>query len=121
MGDFPHATHSLRHLLIIALPHMITLDCPWDASEMCEYAAEGGHLQVLMWAREQGWPWNSRVCHRAAGAGHLQVLRWAREHDCPWNEVKALFNRRSGRAPASVAVGAGARLPVECDDVRRRR
>jgi len=33
------------------------LDCPWDEST-CAVAAEGGHLEVLVWAREHGCPWS---------------------------------------------------------------
>jgi len=28
-------------------------DCPWDDGT-CEFAAEGGHLEVLQWARANG-------------------------------------------------------------------
>ena len=60
-------------------------DCPWDAST-CENAAEGGHLEVLQWARENGCPWDEWTCAYAAGGGHLEVLKWARENSCPWDE-----------------------------------
>ena len=49
------------------------------------YAARGGHLEVLQWAREHDCPWNDKTCHAAARGGHLAVLRWAREHNCPWD------------------------------------
>ena len=29
--------------------------CPWDA-RTCAFARERGHLEVLIWAREQGCP-----------------------------------------------------------------
>jgi len=47
---------------------------------------EGGHLEVLQWAREHGCPWNESTCSATAVGGHLKVLQWAREHGCPWNE-----------------------------------
>jgi hypothetical protein len=50
------------------------------------YAAEGGHLEVLKWAHENGCPWDARTCWAAAKAGHLEVLQWARENGCPWNK-----------------------------------
>ena len=53
-------------------------------------AAQGGHLQVLRWAREQGCPWDFTTCLSAAAGGHLEVLRWAREHDCEWDEWTCL-------------------------------
>ena len=49
-------------------------------------AAQGGHLEVLKWAREHHCRWNwMNGCASAAESGHLEVLKWAREHHCPWN------------------------------------
>jgi hypothetical protein len=62
-----------------------TLKCPWD-SWTCSYAAKGGQLKVLQWARENGCPWNKWTCNNAAGGGHLEVLKWARQNGCPWTE-----------------------------------
>ena len=54
-----------------------------------------------------------------AGTILLEVLQWAaRERDCPLDERNALCILRSGRTPEGVAVGAGAPLPMERDDVR---
>ena len=39
--------------------------CPWDA-ETCKYAAFGGHLATLRWARENGCNWNAYTRDRAA-------------------------------------------------------
>jgi hypothetical protein len=60
--------------------------CPWD-ERTCEYAAEGGHLEVLKWAREHHCPWDEQCCAGAAASGHLDVLQWARQQQppCPWN------------------------------------
>ena len=72
--------------------------CPWDESTCAAAAGEeqstvlpdvqGGHLEVLQWAREQDppCPWNSRVCHAAAERGNSEVLQWARDQGCPWDE-----------------------------------
>ena len=46
-------------------------------------AAEGGHLEVLQWARANGCPWDEWTCHNAAAGGHLEVLRWAHANECP--------------------------------------
>eukprot|EP00230_Micromonas_polaris_P008967 CAMPEP_0117645366 /NCGR_PEP_ID=MMETSP0802-20121206/11508_1 /TAXON_ID=38833 /ORGANISM="Micromonas sp., Strain CCMP2099" /LENGTH=190 /DNA_ID=CAMNT_0005450733 /DNA_START=85 /DNA_END=655 /DNA_ORIENTATION=+ len=40
-------------------------------------AAEGGHLEVLQWARATGCPWDEETCEYAAGGRHLEVLQWA--------------------------------------------
>jgi hypothetical protein len=59
--------------------------CPWD-KWTCAYAAEGGHLEVLEWARANGCPWDKWTCRLAAEGGQLETLKWARENGCPWNE-----------------------------------
>ena len=51
--------------------------CPWG-EETCASAAEGGHLSVLKFLRSKGCPWNQWTCSNAAKEGHLEVLRWAR-------------------------------------------
>jgi len=50
----------------------------------CYYAARGGHLETLQWAREQGCQWDAWTCYDADFGGHLEVLQWARQHGCPW-------------------------------------
>ena len=46
-------------------------------------AADGGHIDVLQWARSQDppCPWDEYVCRYAAMNGHLDVLQWARSQD----------------------------------------
>ena len=93
--------------------------CPWDEMT-CLFSALGGHLEVLKWAREHDCPWTESTCAAAAWRGHLQVLQWAREHGCPWDEDTC---KKGGLwwAPGGVEVGAGAALPLELDDLCRRR
>ena len=59
-------------------------DCPWDEFT-CAFAAERGHLDVLMWARAQHppCPWDVYTCMCAAQSAPLEVLRWAMEHGAP--------------------------------------
>jgi len=57
-------------------------DCPWD-KRTCAHAAKGGHLEVLKWARENGCPWDENTCACAAYRGHLEVLKWAHANGCP--------------------------------------
>src|SRR5207248_7653027 len=52
---------------------------------ICEWAAFGGNLEVLKWARANGCDWSSRTCMRAAQNGHLEVLKWARANGCKWD------------------------------------
>ena len=68
---------------------------PWDVLT-CAYAAWGGHLEVLKWARENGCPWNVSTCANAARGGHLEVLKWARANDCSWDEQTCAWAARGG-------------------------
>ena len=64
------------------------LPVPWD-SWTPAWAAAGGHLAVLQWAREHGCLWDSATCFIAAGHGQLEVLQWMRENDATdevWSE-----------------------------------
>ena len=45
--------------------------------KVCAHAAQGGHLEVLKWAKAYGCPWNESTCVNAAKNGHLEVLKWA--------------------------------------------
>ena len=51
----------------------------------CMYAAIGGQLEMLQWARQNGCPWDEHTCACAAKGGHLEVLQWARENGCPFD------------------------------------
>jgi hypothetical protein len=51
------------------------------------------------------------TCASAAEGGHLDVLKWARENGCPWDE-ETCDERGEGRPPRDVEVGARERLPV---------
>jgi hypothetical protein len=53
--------------------------------QICLIAAKHGHLDILVWARSQGCPWNTITCAEAARGGHLKVLKWAYKNGCPWN------------------------------------
>jgi hypothetical protein len=73
---------------------------------------EGGHLEVLKWARENGCPWDEQTCSSAATGGHLEVLKWARANGCPWERVgRARLAAKGGHLEAA-EVGARERLPV---------
>eukprot|EP00587_Corethron_hystrix_P006428 CAMPEP_0113319100 /NCGR_PEP_ID=MMETSP0010_2-20120614/13433_1 /TAXON_ID=216773 ORGANISM="Corethron hystrix, Strain 308" /NCGR_SAMPLE_ID=MMETSP0010_2 /ASSEMBLY_ACC=CAM_ASM_000155 /LENGTH=343 /DNA_ID=CAMNT_0000176593 /DNA_START=335 /DNA_END=1363 /DNA_ORIENTATION=- /assembly_acc=CAM_ASM_000155 len=52
----------------------------WDV-DFCDSAAEGGHLDVLKWARGEGFNWNSGTNYSAAYGGHLDVLKWVFEKE----------------------------------------
>jgi len=47
----------------------------------CQYAARGGHLEVLRWAIRNGCPVNWQACTSIATQNeHPDVLVWLNEH-----------------------------------------
>jgi hypothetical protein len=49
----------------------------------CSRAAEGGHFELLQWAREQGRPWYADdVCCRAAEYVNVKIGQWVKEQEC---------------------------------------
>ena len=85
--------------------------CWWDQTR-CRMAAQAGNLEMLKWARERGCPCDEMTCASAALGGRLEVLQWAREQGCRWDEMTCSYAAAGGKLE-SVEVGAGAPLPVE--------
>jgi|TARA_B110000305_G_scaffold237898_1_gene302171 hypothetical protein len=57
-----------------------------NKSVVCKFAALGGQLEVLQWARANGFcRWNEDTCMRAAMNGHLMVIQWLHANGCPWD------------------------------------
>lgn len=59
----------------------------------CRQAARVGSLELLVWLKGQGCPWDGRACNMAARYGHLGVLQWLRDHPapCPWSAHTTLL------------------------------
>ncbi|KAL6076959.1 Ankyrin repeat domain-containing protein [Balamuthia mandrillaris] len=76
------------------------LSCPLQhcqTSRLCRVWFQGGHLEVLKWARENGCPWDKTVFMMAAARGHLEVVKWAHENGCPWDkDVVCYFAAKGG-------------------------
>ena len=47
------------------------------------HAAEGGHLEVLQWARANGCPWDRDTIRLARANGHDDVVIWAKANGAP--------------------------------------
>ena len=52
-------------------------------TRLCEAAAQGGHLDVLIWAKENDFLISTCVCENAAYYGHYDVLKWVLKNGCP--------------------------------------
>ncbi len=47
------------------------------------YAALGGHLDVIQWARKHELRWNEAACDNAALSGHTNLMLWLLDNGCP--------------------------------------
>ena len=57
-----------------------------DERLLCTAAASVGDLEALKALRlAENFPWDEKTCLFAAKGGHLDVLKWARKNDCPWD------------------------------------
>ena len=86
-----HTRNTQRHLVMRCRGSQGALQELHDRGRLCVQivclnAAEGGQLDVLRWARANGFPWDNRTCSLAAARGHLDVLQWARANRCEWDE-----------------------------------
>jgi hypothetical protein len=56
-------------------------------TQLASDCAREGHVTLLQWAREHGWPWDtyeSTRCRFAARNGRWDVVKWAIENGCPF-------------------------------------
>ena len=63
---------------------------------MTRLAAEGGHLELLQWARAQGCPWRQRTVTCAIASGHVGMLEWMMAHGCSWPRNASLMAAATG-------------------------
>ena len=57
----------------------------WDTGHTCWNAAENGHLECLKYCHENGCEWCEETCMSAAHNGHLECLKYAYENGCDWH------------------------------------
>ena len=58
---------------------------PWNTDRTCKDAARGGNLEMLKYFAKNGRPWNEETCCEAAKGGHLEMLKYLHENGCPWD------------------------------------
>ena len=72
--------------------------CPYPVGPwVCMKAARLGRIDILTWARDQGWPWDQYTCAAAAKHGHFAALQWACANGCPWGDVVCSCAAAHGR------------------------
>jgi hypothetical protein len=76
--------------------YCVAKKCPIDGA--CAWAADGGHLEVLKYLREEAKaPWDSHIAARAAEKGHLHILEYLveRKYD-KYDEVPCRWAAMNG-------------------------
>jgi len=59
------------------------IHCHCDDVDVCYTAAEQGHLHVLKWLKDNGWPCcEAKVSASCAMNGQLECLQWLWDHGC---------------------------------------
>jgi hypothetical protein len=103
---------------LVALQHLRSEGCNWDAAYIAHYAAGSGSIEVVEWLRQQGieisakvlaWAarcgqtavcqhlrstgcdWDTDACSEAVECGRLETLHWLREHGCPWDVTEVVY------------------------------
>lgn len=84
---------------------------PEDA---CERAAFGGHLDVLVWLRDSGFPWTWRVRLAAEQGGYRRLLQWADDDDCPIRRKRKQESLLHPFAATNPHDGEATILPLVC-------
>ncbi len=64
--------------------------------DICSEAASNGHIEILKWAKENGYKLNTTACSTAALNGHFDVLKWLRENGCPWDKISCSNAAKNG-------------------------
>ncbi len=83
------------HLNILKYLRSLPEPCPWDHNTTA-WAAEGGHLECLKYAHENGCDWDFLTPALAAFGGHLECLKYAYENGCRWNEITTSYAAQTG-------------------------
>lgn len=61
-------------------------------------ASFNGHLEIVQYLHQNGYPWFANTPAMAAKHGHLEIIKWVRSVDppCPWDERTPLFATING-------------------------
>jgi hypothetical protein len=46
-----------------------------------------GILNILIWAHQQGYKMGQKMCGYAARGGHLEILKWAKDNELIWDHL----------------------------------
>jgi hypothetical protein len=85
------------------------------ATDPCEYAARGGHLEVLRWLHEHDWP-VGEAGGWAAANGHMHILVHLKEQEVEFDE-RTMVDAVHGGDLAVCQFLLSAECPFDAEDV----
>lgn len=83
--------HHVYEEKVISLIQKLQQYIPERQVEVCRAAISVNDWNLLLWLKEQGYPWNKELCRAAVEGDNLEILIKLREHGCPWNEDVAVY------------------------------
>ena len=63
----------------------------------CDIAARYGQLKILQYLHEEGFEWSADTCKAAVARGQLECLKYLHENGCPWNSSALYLARQIKR------------------------
>jgi hypothetical protein len=83
------------HLHILKWLRSLQPPCTWKQNICCA-AAEGGHLDILIWLKQEGCNINICTANTAAQNGQINILKWLKQQDCPMDEWTCSWAAQNG-------------------------
>ena len=97
--------------------YCVAKKCPIDGA--CAWAADGGHLEVLKYLREEAKaPWDSSTAARAAEKGHLHILEYLVERKYDEFEYACEYAAAFGHLDCLKYLHETAKVPWNEDAIR---
>jgi hypothetical protein len=72
---------------------------PWDTETLVD-AVRYGQMHVVQWCFANGAPYDEMTAAYAAHVGRLDILKWLRANGVPWDDTVYVFAAREGELEA---------------------
>ncbi len=60
-------------------------------------SSKKGHLEILKWLKEENYKCDDCAFAYAAQNGHMEILQWMKEQRCPWDERACHYAAEAGQ------------------------
>ena len=100
---YPAGTTTTATALTLSVQRMhwgVSVKCPLltrTRSSLCEVAARHGSVEILRWAHQAGYTFDSTTCAAASHGGHEDACAWLRCHGCTWDASSTTAAAAAGR------------------------